>query len=81
MDQTHLAPFHPFDLKPGAFRFLVFKGVYACTSGAGPDMATTWEAIRVRFSFLWRTGSVWIPLDSPVTFTFPKGCPVPAKYR
>jgi hypothetical protein len=76
MDELPLVPFHPFDLKPGSVRWLVFKGVYACTTGvgAGPG-GLTWEAIGVRFSFLWRTATASIPLDEPLTFSLPKGCP------
>jgi hypothetical protein len=81
LDERPLERFHPFDMKPGSFRWLVFKGVYACTTGAGAGIATDWEAIPVRFSFLWRTATAWIPLDSPLRFTFPKACPPPKKYR
>ena len=75
MNELPLVRFHPFDMKPGSFRWLLFKGAYACTTGAGHDTAITWEAIPVRFGFLWRTGTARIPLDQPLTFTFPKSCP------
>jgi hypothetical protein len=73
-------------MKPGSFRWLVFKGVYACTTGMGgpPNRSggygeTTREAFPVRFSFLWKTTTTLIPLDEPLTFSFRKeGCP-PAK--
>lgn len=76
MDELPLERFHPFDMKPGSFRWLVFKGVYACTTGmgAGPG-GLTWEAIGVRFRFLWRTATASIPLGDPLAFTFPKSCP------
>lgn len=77
MDERPLESFHPFDMKPGSFRWLVFKGVFACTTGEGaPDTAVTREAFPVRFSFLWRTTTATIPLDEPLTISFSKkGCP------
>jgi hypothetical protein len=75
MDERRLEPFHPFDMRPGSFRWLVFKGVYACTTGTGVHTGITWGAVPIRFSFLWRTGTAWIPLDEPLSFTFPKPCP------
>jgi hypothetical protein len=80
LDERPLKRFHPFDMKPGSYRWLVFKGVYACTTGmgSGPGVAITWGAFPVRFSFLWRTATASIPLDAPLGFSFPKGCP-PAK--
>ena len=79
MDEMPLERFHPFDMKPGSFRWLVFKGVLACTTGAGaPDTAVTREAFPVRFSFLWRTATALIPLEEPLTISFSKeGCPPP----
>lgn len=86
LSELPLERFHPFDMKPGSFRWLVFKGVYACTTGmqAGPGGgagAVTREDFAIRFSFLWRTGTAWIPLDTPLTFDFPQGCPPAKKYR
>jgi hypothetical protein len=75
LDERPLERFHPFDMAPGSFRWLVLKGVYACTTGMGSGTGTTWDAIPVRFGFLWRTGTAWIPLDEPLTFQFPKACP------
>ena len=73
-----LEPFHPFDMKPGSYRWLVFKGVFACTTGAGPYVGVTREALPIRYSFLWRKATASIPLDDPLTITFPKeGCPSP----
>lgn len=77
MDEKPLVRFRPFDLKPGAFRWLVFRGVYACTTGAGSEIAITREAIPVRFSFFWKTATAWIPLSDPLRITFDKGCPTP----
>jgi hypothetical protein len=81
LDERPLERFHPFDLKPGSFRWLVFRGVYACTTGASPGLGVTREDFAIRFSFLWRTGTAWIPLDTPLSFTFPRACPPPKKYR
>lgn len=75
LDEKPLERFRPFDMKPGSFRWLVFKGVYACTTGMGSGAGITRGAIPVRFRFLWRTGTAQIPLDEPLTFSFPKGCP------
>src|SRR5262249_44959112 len=81
MDERPLEPFRPFDMKPGSFRWLVIKGVYACTTGMGTDPAgavgITRTAVPVRFSFLWRTKTVSIPLNDPLSFSFPEGCPPP----
>src|SRR4029077_632829 len=35
LNNRPLEGFHPFDMKPGSFRWLIFKGVYACTTGMG----------------------------------------------
>lgn len=79
--EASFKPFHPFDMKPGEIRWLLFKGVYACTTGMGTGPrgggSITWDLIPVRFSFLWRTATAWIPLGEPLAFTFPKGCPSP----
>jgi len=79
-NERPLERFHPFELKPGEIRWLLLKGVYACTTGmGGPDPgfeAVTWGSIPVRFSFLWRTGTAQIPLEDPLTIAFSKeGCP------
>jgi hypothetical protein len=75
-----LVHFHPFDFKPGAIRWLIIRGVYACTSGMGGSRRLGFgsiikEAIPVRFSFLWRSSTASIPLDDPLTIMFRKGCP------
>jgi hypothetical protein len=72
-----LVRFHPFDLKPGEVRWLLIKGVYACTTGMGQGVSSTRVALPVRFSFLWRSATPLIPLGDPLTFSFPKGCPPP----
>ena len=66
--------FDPFDLKPGEIRWLVLEGSYACHSGTGPGTSSGVDALPVRFSFLWKTSTAWIPLDGPLTFFFPEGC-------
>jgi hypothetical protein len=75
LDERPLERFRPFDMKPGSFRWLVFKGVFACTTGMGASGGIVWEGIGVRFGFLWRTATASIPLDEPLELTFPKGCP------
>jgi len=79
MDEMPLERFHPFDMKPGSFRWLVFKGVLACTTGmSGGGGAVTREDFPIRYRFLWRTATALIPLDDPVTISFSKqGCPPP----
>jgi hypothetical protein len=85
IDERPLERFSPFNMKPGSFRWLVFKGVEACTTGMTMDPAgaagVTRDLVPVRFSFLWRTATAWIPLETPLSFSFPKGCPRPARYR
>lgn len=63
--------FHPFDLKPGEQRGLVLAGVYAmaCSSRA-KGLSMNLESVPVRYSFLWRTKTVDIPLNESVAFTF-----------
>jgi hypothetical protein len=76
LDEYPLEPFHPFDMKPGSFRWLVFRGVYTCTTGAGPGGGVTRTLFPVRFSFLWRTATASIPLEEPLSIDFRKeGCP------
>jgi hypothetical protein len=79
MDEWPLERFHPFDMKPGSFRWLVFKGVLACTTGmgGGPGYGTvTREDFPIRYRFLWRTATAQVPLAYPVTISFAKeGCP------
>jgi hypothetical protein len=80
-NERPLERFRPFDLQPGETRWLVLRGVYACTTGMGGPShggytASTSTAIPVRFSFLWRTTTASIPLDEPLTVSFQKeGCP------
>ncbi len=72
-----LERFHPFDMKPGSFRWLIIKGVYACTTGMERGRGgVIREAFPIRFSFLWRTVTASIPLDDPLTIDFRnEGCP------
>ncbi len=34
-----------------------------------------WDDFPIRFSFLWKTKTVELPLDGSLAFLFPKGCP------
>jgi hypothetical protein len=83
LDERPLERFHPFDMKPGSFRWLVINGDIACTTLRGRDRAgsvsTRQTAVPVRFSFLWRTTTVSNPLNDPMSFSFPNGCPPPAE--
>jgi hypothetical protein len=65
--------FHPFDLSPGEQRGLLFVGTYdsPCRE-RGPGLSIGWDSIPVRYSFLWRTTTVQVPLPEPVTFVFRK---------
>jgi HAAS len=77
-NERPLERFRPFDLHPGEARWLVLKGVYACTTGAagGSGLAVGRDALFVRFNFLWRTATASVPLTDPLTITFTKkGCP------
>ena len=75
-DEKPLERFQPFDMKPGSYRWLVFKGVYACTTGAGPDLGVTRVDMPIRYRFLWRTATTSIPLRDPLSIVFSKeGCP------
>ena len=76
-DPRPLERFHPFNLKPGEIGWLIYEGVYACTTGMGEGTSLTWNALPVSFSFLWRTATASIPLGDPLTFEFRKGCPPP----
>jgi len=75
-NEMPLERFRPFDLQPGETRWLVLKGVYACTTGAGSNTAVGRGDIPVRFSFLWRAETAFVPVMDPLTITFTrKGCP------
>jgi hypothetical protein len=75
-----LERFRPFDLQPGETRWLVLKGVFACTTGMGRNTGIG-EAIPIRFRFLWRTETAFVPAQDPLTITFRKACPPPATHR
>jgi len=81
-DERPLEHFRPFDLDPGETRWLVWKGIYACTTGAGGGgPAVIREDIPVRFKFLWRTETTFIPAQDPLTIVFHQRCPPPAGHR
>ena len=76
-NERPLERFRPFDLHPGQTRWLVLKGVYACTTGMTADGGgVTGGAVPIRFSFLWRTETTFVPAQDPLSITFTrKGCP------
>jgi hypothetical protein len=66
-------PFHPFDLSPGEQRGIVLSGVYSepCRDrGSGASIG--WESIPIRYSFLWHTSTVQVPLPQTLAFVFRK---------
>jgi hypothetical protein len=65
--------FRPFDLGPGRIRLLFYKGVLACRPHGTPAGSLGLLDFPVRFSFLWRTATVMIPLDPGLAVVFPKG--------
>ena len=72
--------FHPFDLRPGEQRGLIFSGVYdlPCRDrgpGGGSDYLLS---LPVRFRFLWRTETVQVPLPERLAVSFPKEAACPA---
>lgn len=75
LSEKPLESFHPFEMKPGSYRWLLLEGVYACTTGMGHGTRVSWEGISVRFSFLWRTATASIPTDEPLSLGFRRGCP------
>lgn len=83
-DAGRLEPFHPFEMKPDACRFLVFKGVFKCGNTAWPGGHGRYNYdsfgltdFSVRYSFLWRTATVAIPQTDPLEISFQKeGCPL-----
>ncbi|HZT85322.1 MAG TPA: hypothetical protein VE984_07885 [Gaiellaceae bacterium] len=76
-NERPLERFRPFDLHPGETRWLVLKGVYACTTGmSAGGGAVGSDAIPVRFSFLWETKTAFVPVLNPLRIVFAKqGCP------
>jgi hypothetical protein len=73
-------PFHPFDLRPGEQRGLIFSGVLhepcrARGPGGGSDFL---EAIPVRYNFLWHTATVYVGLPERLAVYFPKQAACPA---
>jgi hypothetical protein len=71
--------FRPFDLEPGQVRLLFYKGVLACRAAPGANTGLGFLDFPIRYSFLWRTKTAYIPLDEELAIVFPKGfsCPTP----
>jgi hypothetical protein len=63
--------FRPFDLDPGQVRLLFFKGVLACRGGRANTGIGLLD-FPVRFSFLWRTETAYLPLDQQLAVVFPE---------
>ena len=68
-----------FDLKPGEIRWLVFKGTYDCGTMAPDGGELGLVDFPVRSKFLWRTRTVFIPLDEPLTFRLARTASCPAR--
>lgn len=73
-------PFHPFDLKPGEQRGVMFSGVFdfPCQNrgpGGGSDFVLS---IAVRYSFLWHTATTSVALPERLAVFFPKSSACPA---
>jgi hypothetical protein len=71
--------FRPFDLEPGQVRLLFYKGVLACRAAPSANASVGFLDFPIRYSFLWRTKTAYIPLDEELAIVFPKGfsCPTP----
>jgi hypothetical protein len=80
-----LERFHPFDLAPRQYQWLVFKGVYACTSGAegghGLSPGHGYDSVfhvsfPVRYRFHSHRATAQIPLMEPLQISFAEeACP------
>ena len=78
LNERPLERFRPFDMKPGSFRWLVFKGIYDCGTMSPGGGEIGLADFPVRFKFLWRTKTVFIPLDEQLAFRIPEGTRCPA---
>lgn len=68
-------PFRPFDLRPGETRLVLLKGVYGNCQAWAPGSIAGIDSIPVRFSYLWKTTTVDIPLVTRLAIVMPKrGC-------
>jgi len=68
-------PFQPFYLHPGQVRLILLKGVYGNCKGWAPGSVAGIDSIPVRFSYLWKTATVNVPLVSRLAIVMPKeGC-------
>lgn len=66
-------PFRPFSLRPGQTRLILLKGVYGNCKAWAPGSIAGIDSIPVRFSYLWKTATVEIPLVSKLAIVMPKG--------
>lgn len=67
-------PFHPFDLRPGEFGFLILNGVWACHGEHKAGDTVTLHDFPVRYGFLWRKATATIRLSTDLAIQFKKGC-------
>ena len=68
-------PFRPFDLRPGQTRLILLKGVYGNCKSWAPGSIAGIDSIPVRFSYLWKSATVNIPLVNRLAIVMPrKGC-------
>ncbi len=75
-------PFRPFDLKPGEQREIVFKGAFDEPCNVRDNGLTTFlTAIPVRYSFLWHTATVSVPLPQETAFHYTKASVCPKAKR
>lgn len=70
-------PFHPFELKPGQLRSLLYTGVYGdCSAAARSLLPISVSDFPIRFSFLWKTATTRLPLPRTLEIIPPSGgCP------
>lgn len=68
-------PFRPFYLHPGQVRLILLKGVYGNCKEWAPGSIGGIDSIPVRFSYLWKTTTVHVPLINRLAIVMPKrGC-------
>jgi hypothetical protein len=68
-------PFQPFYFHPGQVRLILLKGVYGNCKEWAPGSIGGIDSIPVRFSYLWKTTTVHVPLINRLAIVMPKrGC-------